>query len=103
MTQRALCSALELSPPSVSKRVSGKHPFDLAEIEVVAETAGVSVVWLLTGLDTPSPDGDGDGHQSPLTGSNRRPLAYKVAAQPRTVIPVDFTRDTPTELPGIAA
>ena len=40
---------------------------------------------------------------SPLSGLNRRPLAYKVAAQPRTVIPVDFVRDTPDELPGIAA
>lgn len=76
VTQRTLCAALELSPPSVSKRVSGKHPFDLAEIEIVAKTAGVSVIWLLTGLDTTtSPNG---GDESLLPDSNRRPSAYKV-------------------------
>lgn len=73
VTQRSLCAALELSPPSVSKRVSGKQPFDLAEIESVAETTGVSVVWLLTGLDTP----EGGDDQSLLSGSNRRPTLYK--------------------------
>ncbi|QWY84737.1 immunity repressor [Gordonia phage YungMoney] len=73
-------------------------------IAAIAEVYNVDREWLMWGGTlAPETDGPGGGEQSPLTGSNRRPLAYKVAAQPRTVVPVDFTRDAPSELPGIAA
>lgn len=44
MTQSALAVALERSEPYVSLRVSGKTPWNVAELERVAGVLGVPVV-----------------------------------------------------------
>lgn len=43
MTQRELAEALGLPQPSISKRLLGKIPFDVAELEKAAEALGVPV------------------------------------------------------------
>lgn len=84
------------------------------KVKKIALALGVDRDWLMWGGPLANDGGTGgDGNapapiptgpdESPLTGLNRRPLAYKVAARPRPVIEIDFGRNVPTELPGIAA
>jgi transcriptional regulator with XRE-family HTH domain len=45
--QRVLADRLGISTTQVSKRLSGEIPFDVAELDKVADELGVSVVQLL--------------------------------------------------------
>lgn len=47
VTQREIAAAVGLPQPSISKRLAGAIPFDLAELEAVAEALGVPVAKFL--------------------------------------------------------
>lgn len=78
LRQADLAVALNMSQQSVSKRMRGKVPFDVDELEVVAGFLGVSVVQLLAPRgQNPGPAGDGyrapTGHTSLGRHGRRRP------------------------------
>lgn len=52
--QNTLARAIGISQPSLSKRLSGQHPFDLDELTSIAAYFGVEISDLLAGLRTGS-------------------------------------------------
>lgn len=83
----------------------GKSPRQLdVKVKKIAMAFGVDRDWLMWGgaLATIDDPEGGDDNESLLSGSNGRPLAYKVAPLPGTVVEVNFTRK-PITAPGVAA
>lgn len=69
--QADLAGVLGVSQQSVSKRLTGKVPFDVNELEKVATWLGYSVVQLLGDAGATPPTGPGHlGAQSAGTASN---------------------------------
>ena len=84
LSRRGLAELAGLSHVTLGRRLIGNQSWDVAMMERLAEVFDVDLAWLLTGIESaPNPDyTPGGGAQSPLTGSNRRPLAYKASALP---------------------
>jgi transcriptional regulator with XRE-family HTH domain len=60
----------------VSRRLNGDTALNTDELELIEQVTGISVVYLLTGYHV-EPDGPEPVSESPLSGLNRRPFAYK--------------------------
>lgn len=50
-TQRALSKALHVSEPAVSAYISGKSEPSIQGLSIIADVTGVSLEWLITGID----------------------------------------------------
>lgn len=80
--------------------VRNRLPRDFAQAaEKIAERTGVDKYWLMTGQVTPTRPGPDDGAESPLSGLNRRPLAYMVSPLPAAM---DNVRELRPHVPADA-
>lgn len=68
----------------MARRTSGKTPFDVDDLDMVCDTLGISYDFVATGIRAVGPPGGGGepvvpmpADESLLSGSNRRPHAYK--------------------------
>ena len=73
MTQAALAALLDVSQQGVSRRLSGRTPFTLDELDLLAASLDVPLGYLMgltNSQDNPRPTPDGG-----ITVEYRRPLA----------------------------
>lgn len=78
-----VAKAIGMNLTSFSKRVNGHLPIDVDEADQIAAASGINRAWLLTGQGPMfNPDMPTSATESPLSGSNGRPLAYKASALP---------------------
>ncbi|AOE43985.1 immunity repressor [Gordonia phage Delian] len=94
LDQRGFADALGVKPGSLAGwETDRQRPRDVValakRIEMITR---VPAEWVL-GLR----DGPDEGDSSPLTGSNRRPLAYKVGSQPGATVCTFPSRQTDSE------
>lgn len=55
---------IDINPSGMSRRMKGKHPWDLDELQLLADTCGVDITYVLTGIrnaENPHPEGPGGG------------------------------------------
>lgn len=83
----------------LSRRMTGLNSFDVDELDAICRAAGVPFDYIATGIkEVPGPDGGGAPRapvpfdESPLTGSNCRPLAYLVRKLPAETKPADTAK-----------
>lgn len=74
--QADLAGVLGVSQQSVSKRLTGKVPFDVNELATVADWLGVSVMQLLGDAGSTPPNG-GPGKIAGTVGDMARRLAFR--------------------------
>ncbi|QNJ57940.1 immunity repressor [Gordonia phage Hitter] len=88
LSRRGLAELSGINHVTLGRRLIGDQSWDIAMVERLAEVFDVDLTWLLAGIEiAPEPDyTPGGGTSSPLTGSNRRPLAYKVGSQPGATV-----------------
>lgn len=88
MTQTEVAGWIDLTQSALSNKLRGKRPFLARELRVLARRLGVSTDFLSGLTDNPNPGTAEPGEDaagtatSPLSGSNRRPFAYKASALP---------------------
>ncbi|WPH57924.1 immunity repressor [Gordonia phage RayTheFireFly] len=81
-----LAQELGLTQSKLARRMTGNVAFSIDELDTISRVLGIRFEWLTTGVG-PAFDPEGGTSLSPLTGSNRRPLAYKVGSQPARLYP----------------
>ncbi|WP_010540413.1 helix-turn-helix domain-containing protein [Dietzia alimentaria] len=55
---------IDINPSGMSRRMKGKHPWDLDELQRLSEACGVDMTYVLTGIrnaENPHPDGPDGG------------------------------------------
>ena len=89
ITRSKLALASGIKRGALSNKLDGHSEFSVGEIVAIAHAINRPWLWVLTGQEGPAgPNGGGaprapiPGDESPLTGSNRRPLAYLVPGLP---------------------
>lgn len=103
VTQAALADLIGVSQSQMSKRMKGKIPIDIFELEKLADFFEVSVADLVGGQQKPRPDGGPDGGSRVVQmerarrDSNSQPSDPKVggsASRPApTTIPLPMRRE----------
>ncbi|MFN3600542.1 MAG: helix-turn-helix domain-containing protein [Dietzia sp.] len=64
ISQAAVGRVIGIAPSGMSRRMTGKHPWDLGELSRLEEAFGLDLDYVLTGrrnAESPHPDGPGGG------------------------------------------
>lgn len=97
-----LARAIDWKPNSLSRRMTGKKAFDLAEIDQICNALGIDRDELLTGQRGPRYPGGNEGlnAQLPRLDSNQQPFDYRVERELAEVIPLPQPRRHDERIPA---